>query len=307
VTALVGVAQREGWLGSLVVAALESRPASAPLHAFGEPFGLSVAPITGQLDALLVDGWFWGDPTAWRARLGPLEVRVCRITVGSAEAGLVHGTGFLVGPDIVLTAHSVVADLVAGRAGPRNVSLLFDYRRLPDGVTVSPGTTYRLSERRWLVDASPHASGDETPEPSSVTAASLDYALLRVAGAPGSEPVGGDRAEPGAAARGWIELSQAAEPKPDSPLLVLHHPAAGALAASLGRVVDMTGDGTRLRYRTDTAPGSAGAPCMDASLNLVAMHQSREAEGVGVGLRMSVVAPRLEELGLLVSLDRRTV
>jgi hypothetical protein len=58
-----------------------------------------------------------------------------------------------------------------------------------------------------------------------------------------------------------------------------------------------------LNYRLATSPGSGGAPCFDARLNLVAMHQSGDATGMGAGLVLSAILHRLE--GLL--LGRRTL
>jgi hypothetical protein len=73
--------------------------------------------------------------------------------------------------------------------------MLFDFKRLPGGEILNAGTTYASTGTDWLVAASP------PPVPSG---SGLNYALLRAAGSPGSEPIGGDHAEPGAALRGWI-------------------------------------------------------------------------------------------------------
>ena len=161
---------------------------------FAERFGLAAkAPNSshwrGQTDSF--------DIAVWRARLGAVEARVCRVQVDIGGT-MQYGTGFLVGPDLVLTAYHVVSSAIEARSGPRGISLLFDFKSLANGETINPGTVCLIRERDWLVDASPFGAiaGEDA----------LDYALLKVEGSPGSEPIGGDRAEPGAAPRGWITV-----------------------------------------------------------------------------------------------------
>ena len=119
-------------------------------------------------------------------------------------------------------------------------------------------------------------------------------------GSPGSEPIGGDRAEPGAELRGWITVHRRPfNLVPGSPLFIAHHPFAGPLkiAASMDGMVGMDKTGTRLRYRVNALPGSAGAPCFDANWELIAMHQAMQ-EGYGQGVAISALVGDLQSRGL---------
>jgi tetratricopeptide (TPR) repeat protein len=295
---LVRASTVEGWTGSLVVAALESRPDNAALLGFAERFGLAAkAP---QLESLV---WTRGksfDLGAWRGRLGALEARVCRVQVDIGGT-MQYGTGFLVGPDLVLTAYHVVNSAIEVRSGLRGISLRFDFKSLANGETINPGNVCLIRERDWLVDASPFGpiAGEDA----------LDYALLRAEGSPGSEPIGGDRAEPGAAPRGWITVpTRPFDLVPGSPLFILHNPLAGPLqvAVNMEGVIGMDRSGTRLHYKTDPAEGSSGAPCFDANWELIAMHEAKQERG-GQGLPISAIMRNLQLRGLAEVLDTRLV
>jgi hypothetical protein len=295
---LVRTSEEQGWTGSLVAAALESRPDKVALLRFAEQFGLAAkapkfAP-KGNLTSF--------DAEAWRARLGALEAQVCHVQVDEGDTGLMSSaTGFLVGPDLVLTAYHAVSSVIEDPRRLRLVGLLFDFKRLANGVTINPGTAWLPREKDWLVAASGTAPTEGRD--------GLDYALLRIAGSPGTEPIGGDTAEPGAAARGWITVPRRPfDLVPGSPLFVLHHSHGEPLqvAASMEGVIGMDPTGTRLRYKTDLQAGSSGAPCFDANWELIAMHQANQ-EGTGQGLPISTLVQDLKARGVADVLDIRLV
>jgi hypothetical protein len=194
----------------------------------------------------------------WRSRLGELEGQVCRVEVGG---NLSVGTGFLVGPDLCLTNYHVIEPALAGRANPGDTRLRFDYRRTADGTTVNAGALIALAED-WLVASSPP---DE-----------LDFALLRVTEPIGTEPAGraGQLAE--APERGWIDQIGADGFEADSPLFLLTHPAGIPLKLAFGPSAGLNDNGTRLRHRVNTMPGSSGSPCFNARLELVGLHHASD-------------------------------
>ena len=96
----------------------------------------------------------------------------------------------------------------------------------------------------------------------------LDYALLRLASRVGEQQVEG-------AARGWIALPNSVLPLPaDAPILIVQHPEGTPMKLALDTqaVVGPNGNGTRIRYRTNTEPGSSGSPVFTMDWDIVALH-----------------------------------
>ena len=231
-----------------------------------------------QLERRIRDSNAMLDLTAWIARLDVIKAQVCRISVTLGDQAS-FGTGFLFGPACVITNYHVVERVIRGQIPPTNVRLLFDYYLLEDGVTPHSGQSYALHPEEWLLDASPYSSIDRQINPATDPQLDeLDYALLRVDGEPGHAAVARLRAgrlveEP----RGWIRIPDT-EPTwiAGGPLLIVQHPDGKELklAFDTDAVIGLNGNGTRVRYRTNTEPGSSGSPCFDANWNLVALHHS---------------------------------
>jgi hypothetical protein len=77
-----------------------------------------------------------------------MRVRVGRVEVG-AETGRAVGTGFLIGPDLVLTA-----DVVVGAAPPQALAVRFDEVRV--GSTVREGIRFAVREVVGLIAIARH-------------------------------------------------------------------------------------------------------------------------------------------------------
>jgi V8-like Glu-specific endopeptidase len=254
---LIQDAEMAGYTMRLLNAARQSQPSNEKLLAFAQQFKLSAA--TPEQERIVRQALKFLPITQWRARLGEVEVQVCRV-----ETGTSFGTGFLVGPDLVMTNYHVVADVLTGQNPAGNVAFRFDYRRLADGQTLNAGTTFKLHDSDWRVDDSPYSLEDPDD---------LDYALLRLASSPGSMPV--NPGDPSGQPRGWFQVPTGpVSLKAGDPLHIVQHPEARPLELALDTeaVLGVTGHGTRVRYRTNTEPGSSGSPCCDAHWNLVALH-----------------------------------
>lgn len=289
---LVQAAEMDDWVSALVAAALDSRPGNAALRAAAEEVGL-IAPSPVRELERSASGI---EPDRWRSLLGVREVQVCRIALPDDS----FGTGFLVGPEFVLTAGHVMHRVVGGELPPSLVTLAFDFRRLSDG-QVAHGITSYLLATDWLVAYSP---------PSVLGTDGLDYALLRLQGTPGNDPVGGDAAEPGAAARGWIAPRQRSYDLPtDGALAVLSHDREGNLkvAVDVNGIVGFDAATGRVRYLTKVELHSAGAPCFDLNWELVALHQRRDPSGVNEGVALSAILRELEATGVAEALYRAPV
>jgi len=265
---LIQDAEMAGYTMQLLNTARQSQPGNEGLLAFAQQFNLSVA--TPALEKIVREQLKFIPITQWRIRLGEVEVRVCRV-----ETGTSFGTGFLVGPDLVMTNYHVVEDVLNGQNPAGNVVCRFDYRRLADGKTLNEGTTFWLHESDWRVDDSPFSPvdakvdpGEEVPNPDH-----LDYALLRLDSSPGTMPI--NPKEPNGQPRGWFKVpSGPVALKPGDPLQIVQHPYARPLELALDTeaVIGLNRNRTRVRYRTNTEPGSSGSPCCDVNWDLVALH-----------------------------------
>jgi V8-like Glu-specific endopeptidase len=226
--------------------------AEAPTNAAAPGLQRNVRPYLAKLDVLV-----------WQSRLMKIERQVCRVEL----EGNALGTGFLVGPDAVLTNWHVF-DIAkqAGKVG--KLGCRFDYVRLPSGKD-DPGQLIMVDGAK-AVDTSPYSAAEKTAKPDDPlpTLDELDYALLPLTSRVGEQQVDG-------AERGWIPLPKAVLPlAADAPILIVQHPegAPMKLALDTQAVIGMNGNKTRLRYRTNTDPGSSGSPVFTMDWDIVALH-----------------------------------
>lgn len=285
---LVRKATQEGWLDDLLLAASEARPRHPVLEGLKTELGLGKSVMVadaGSLEAFVqgVGGLF--DPEVFRTRLATAEAAVCRISYPRPDGRTVGGTGFLVGPDVVMTNYHVMKYVVAGQVAPGAVTVLFDYKLDSNGNTVNAGHLAQLADE-WCIDRSPYSATDLQPLPNvpDTPDNELDYALIRLGAKIGCQPVPSN--VPGKAAggsakgdppRGWLTVpAPPVSVAPNAPLLILQHPEVGMmkLAWDPNSVLAVNNSGTRLRHSTATLPGSSGSPCFDASFNVVALHHA---------------------------------
>ncbi len=203
------------------------------------------------------------DLHVWLERLALIERRVCRVELNGNAAG----TGFLVGPDSVLTNWHVVENAKTSDATSA-VTCRFDYLKLTDGGK-QEGIVVPLHSD-GCVSFSPYSAAEITGSPDQPlpTTDQLDYALLRLSSTTGTALVDGKP-------RGWIKLpTERISLATGMPLLIVQHPdgAPMKLAMDTDAIIGLNANGTRLRYTTNTEPGSSGSPCFDMNWDLVAIH-----------------------------------
>jgi hypothetical protein len=258
-------ARAEGWLPDLITAARGERPRSPWLQGLRSLADLTDAPAPAgrQLeDIVRTDGEF-EDVIPWIRRLDQLRGQICRIESPVNQA---VGTGWLVARDLLLTNWHVVRRLLSGDKLPSSVVCRFDYAT--DASGTNAGVAYPLAEE-WCLSSSPASplelgTGDEGP-----TAGQLDYALLRLA-----EPVG-EQAGPSGQRRGWIVTKRSTTaPAAGGIVFVLQHPEGDPLKLAIGSWKGTNGAATRLLHDANTLQGSSGSPCLDAKLELVALHNA---------------------------------
>lgn len=304
---LIGAAEAEGWTAKLLAAARESNPGNPELLAFAQQFGLVSSKASRQdIERIIRTTNSFLDVAQWRTQLGEMEGRVCRVEIalrgGSAHT---YGTGFLVGPDVLLTTYSLMEAVINGKVKPSDVIFRFDYKRLADGTTLNPGVEFRLAAEDWLIDASPYSPADSVTAPTNDVPQPdhLDYALVRVAGEPGNQPIGQNPGQ-NAPKRGWIEVSaQEYDFQPHTPLLILQHPKAEPLklAIDMDAIIGVNSNKTRVRYNTNTEGGSSGSPCFTINWELVALHHAGDPDDrfpmFNQGIPMTAILALLEQHG----------
>ncbi len=258
------------------------RPKASALLAFieqhnGNPMLPQNTPAGSNLERTIRETNSMLDVRVWVERLATLQNQVCRVEV-PVDGEYEFGTGFLVGPDVIITNYHVVEPLIESADGPVGATVSFDYALLEDGKTIHSGTPYDLADN-WLLASSPYSELDGEEEPASDPGPEeLDFALLRLAEPAGSDKIGGSRNRMETfQERGWVKVPTSPyQFKPHTPLYILQHPTGKELKLALesDAIIKTNGKETRVRYATNTEPGSSGSPCFDANWNLVALHHS---------------------------------
>ena len=245
-----------------------------------------------------------------RIFLGEAEVRVCLVVAmndePTADAPYRAGTGFLVGPDVVLTAYHTLVDHIEHGAQkvppPGRCWAIFDYvegdpfTRIDD---LPPEAEKVPFADQWLVVSKELMPLDgrfrrPTREQLELLPARLDFAMVRLAEAIGMQvaPESGTR-------RSWVDLPKAPVSLKDQDRIIIpQHPNGWPLRADFGRFSELDSklddSETRLRYDTETDKGTSGAPCFNQSFMLVGMHNAEfRPDGVSVMKNQAIRIDRI--------------
>lgn len=195
---------------------------------------------------------------------------VCKLQTTTATKRQV-GTGFRIGPDLLLTNwHVVYFDALATDAKAE-----FGYE--------DDGSGGGLPSMAVACDVST-IKGD----------AALDWAVIRTAQPlPDAVPI--------------IRLSDAVEPKVAKPAFIIQHPAGERKRVAFVRNQITGFDDRVVHYLSDTQSGSSGSPVLDEQCRLLALHHAggRPQEVAGrpplrknEGIRIPCVAAGLTRLGI---------
>jgi hypothetical protein len=261
-----------GWTYRLINAILGSRPDNPEVIQFAQQFNLTSIPKTTPLQRIIQENNSFLNLAPWLAAAGQAEMRVCQVEIGTVP----QGTGFLVGPSAVMTNYHVIKPVLQNKATPEKIVLRFDYKKLADGTTLNEGTEYKLEESGWHIASSPYSAADLNKAPVGTLpgAEELDFALLRVKGTPAKDRVGRVM-EPLASPRGHFDIpNPAININPGELILILQHPQKQPLKLAMGTDSGANANNTRVRYTTNTLPGSSGSPCFNINWQLVALHHA---------------------------------
>ncbi len=212
--------------------------------------------------------------------------RTCCL-VGDYRGGRKFGTGFLIGPDLILTNMHVFDDLISlmgQNEVPKRFQAVFDYEQghLPKGFeALRNAAGYKVvgfADPDWLHGSSPAYDRDgkiDVPTDAEVLELRqrLDYAVVRL-----TEPVG-EQSIPGRGtqARGWFRIGNLTDANydPDIRIAVPQHPQGFEMKFSFGRITEASRCKTRVRYReASTSQGSSGAPCIVPDTGIIALHNA---------------------------------
>jgi len=195
---------------------------------------------------------------------------VCRVE--SADSSPL-GTGFLIGPDLLLTNHHVVPTDDEAEA----TQVRFGYRVDPSGKLMK-GETFQVKHalRRSPVEE-------------------LDYVVLQLEDSPGANPEIGYLKPVGR------------KLKKDGPLYIIQHPLGEPqkLVLQDNWITYVASDHSRVQYLTNTQCGSSGSPACNERWEVVALHHSggpipaspkiKHLRG-NEGVPMEAILPKIRDL-----------
>lgn len=227
-----------------------------------ETFNRSLPAVVGEIDALR---------------------RTCRIICQVEPGEQERGSGFLVGPHLVLTNHHVVKALIAeGKAIPGSHlrlrveldALLRGDGRLENvqafGVVEAWLVACREAHAQELAGGGtgPHAPWPDTPPELGER---LDFAIVELDATPGYE-------------RGWYDLTKARLPRPGERFELFQFPLGRPMSHAPGTfelpdVFAFSDKPPRFLHDALTERGSSGGLCLDVDNNAVALHQADQGEG----------------------------
>jgi len=263
-------ARAEGFLDKLVRAASQQRPRSPKLRLLERSGALAEVELPAQagvLEDIVRNSGGFADLMTWVKKLESLGMRTCRI---ENPVNTAQGTGWLVGPDLVLTNWHVIDQALPG--GPwkaQDFVLRFDYAVTTAGP--QGGIEERLASA-WLVDCSPPAESELGTGDGQPNAEKLDFALLRLAQSVGRQ------FGPNGEARGWLTLNGgSALPTVQDLIFVVQHPQGLPVKLAAGDVAAVGTGGYRLFHTADTQGGSSGSVVVNAQLEPVGLHHAGDA------------------------------
>ncbi len=273
--AVIERAWAAGDLDGLFGGLIREFPRSPLLRNFSQKFNnlarpRDVPPPPPQFDMAL------RDPLEWFIREGgfasPLKAAEA-FAEASSRVGRIHhvhqgkgisGTGFLVGPDLLLTAYHVVESLVKGESDPKKAVVTFGYVETNEG-QLEKAENVRLAEHPWLLKHQPYSCADLRPGAGEAAADELDFALVRLAHRVGDT-------------RGWYELKDVSATLPSAgPVFIFQHPKGEVQQFSFGWILSDQHALHRVRYDANTFPGSSGGLVLDGNMRPIALHHAGEA------------------------------
>lgn len=250
--------------------ALDANPNSEPLRRLNEATGLIATTSDGFLEAIRPA--LLMNEKAWSSSLTEVRRQVCLVS-GNGGNGALAGTGFLVGPDQVMTHAQVIGNSAAEAASALKrgqISVLFDR------ASIAPLLYQVLSEPDFVSEG---------------------VFVLRL-----NRPAGRDIATDfessfGGRGRGWI--APRAPAGENRAVVIVQFAEDTRPTVSIDADGLIPGDGPFIEYRTSTQAGSMGAPCFDANWRLIGVHVGSGTGPYNRGIGIATIIEQLREHNLV--------
>lgn len=249
-------------LDDLLLGARAQNPTNKDLLRFAYEVALtSDATPEDKLEAIMVEGTPFATPAEWRVLMKRSERCVARVEYKKGETWAGIGTGFLVGPDLLMTNWHVLRNL---RAVGTKWRASFDFSSDESGKEVE-GRAYDIDEEGVL-----HESD----------VSKLDFSLLKLSGRAGDDVL-----DPASGVKRGALRPVTKQLHVNQLLFILQHPNAERLKLGVGMVSGVERAPARISHTANTLPGSSGAPCFNLDWELVALHHAeRSGQNRGVPL-----------------------
>lgn len=234
------------------------------------------------LQALLNDYEPFFNSASFQRMLPRVSGVVCAVAVKHK----LRGTGFLIGPDLVMTNYHVIDECLRENGSEdtfdrdmkgSDLEFVFDYEQEPppklsdSRAGRSGGVVVVRAAEDWFVHARRTREGDGTIKAVPDVGVRHDYAVVRL-----ERDIGNRTSRVGGGwIRGWLPLPK--EPCDflgKKRVVVFQHPGGMAQQLDVGYFVQLDASSTRAWYRVNSANGSSGGAAVDANGELLALHNA---------------------------------
>ena len=238
--------------------------------------------------------------------------RVCCV-LGKVDDAYPSGTGFLIGPDRIMTAMHVFGDVLQEKDQSfisKNFWAIFDYEAKsldPRSLLEDETVTKIPFDRDWMLASSdPFEMDGKIDDPDAQLIATLqnklDFVVVKL-----KTPIGDLKIrDRGVKPRGWFKLQcpEEYEFEEDRHITIPQHPRTLARLIDSGRLHRVLGCNTRIVYRVNTDRGSSGAPCLNRESQVIGLHNARfEPNGIVTGNQAVRMDKILNNLGAQATID----
>jgi V8-like Glu-specific endopeptidase len=242
---LLEYTEAKGQTDVLVAVAVQMSPLNPTLREVADEFDCDDG--AGKFERIIRKQFTFADTPDWLQGLVDSMNAVCRIEL-TGEGGI--GTGFLVGPSLVITNHHVTHDDAEVPVPLDQLVFRFDYKRVKGRET----------------EGVPYAAAAGVPLVYDST--TNDFSLIKLKVPAGEQPVAGFESTP---QRGWLK-PQSRVLAANDPMMIIQHPQATPQKFAQGTITDGAAPANRVLYNVNTDEGSSGSPCFATDWTPVALH-----------------------------------